>query len=167
MNAPNDHTECRNGGHFYCPGCGYECDRDVVGAVNVGRKHLDGCTMEGANPAAYTAEGDHASVPSHPEGCDRSEASMESETAGVSGVQSASDHERGRQDDVASGRQTLPSRCRAVSLIVKRGRDARGGLYRNHSSETGLRRPSGSITRWCLLANTTDHSEILPNTAEN
>ena len=167
VKAPNDHTECRNGGHFHCPDCGYECDRDVVGAVNVGRKHLDGCKMEGANPAAYTAEGNHASFPSHPEGCDRSDASAESQTAEVSGVQSASDHERGRQDDVASGCQTSQSRCRAAPLTVKCGRDTRGGLLQNHNRDTGLRRPNGSITRWCLLANTAKHNGMLPNPAEN
>ena len=163
VKAPNDHTEMRNGGHFHCPSCGYECDRDVVGAVNVGRKHLDGWKMEGANPVAYTAEGNHASFPSHSDECDRSDASAESETAEVSGVQSASDE----QDDVASGCETHQSRCRAAPLTVKRGRDSRGGLIQNHNRDTGLRRPSGSITRWCLLANTTDHSEMLPNPAEN
>jgi len=29
----------------------YECDRDVVGAVNVERKHLSESKMEGTNPA--------------------------------------------------------------------------------------------------------------------
>lgn len=163
VKAPDDHTKCRSGGHFHCSECGYECDRDVVGAVNVGRKYLDRCKMEGANPAAYTAEGNHASFPSHHDGCDRSDASAESQTAEVSGVQSASDE----QDDLASGCQTSQSRCRAVPLIVKHGQDVWGGLHRNHNRDTGLRRPSGSITRWCLLANTTNHNGILPNPAEN
>ena len=164
VKAPDDYTECRNGGHFHCPECGYECDRDVVGAVNVGRKHLDGSKMEGANPAAYTAEGDHASFPSHPSGCDRSAASAESQTTEVSGVQSAAD-----EQDTASGRQTPQSRCRSVPLTVKHGREARSGLHQNHSRNTGLRRPSGSITRWCLLASTTttDSGQMLPNPAEN
>lgn len=162
VKAPNDHTKCRSGGHFHCPECGYECDRDVVGAVNVGRKHLDGCRMEGANPAAYTAEGDHASFPPHQTGCDRSDASMEGETAGVSGVQSAAE----KQDAVASGRQTQLFQYRSPSLTVKRS-GTTGGLHNNHSRETGLRRPSGSITQWCLLASTTEHSQMLLNPAEN
>uniref|UniRef100_UPI003139027A zinc ribbon domain-containing protein n=1 Tax=Halorientalis persicus TaxID=1367881 RepID=UPI003139027A len=28
--------EQRHGGNFHCPECGYECDRDVVGAIKSG-----------------------------------------------------------------------------------------------------------------------------------
>ncbi len=50
VKAPDNHRECRHGGHFHCEGCGYECDRDVVGAINVGRKHLSDSKMEEAEP---------------------------------------------------------------------------------------------------------------------
>lgn len=68
VNAPNDYTECRHGGYFHCPNCGYECDRDVVEGVNVGRKYLSDSKMEKASPAAYMEAGNHASVPSPSEG---------------------------------------------------------------------------------------------------
>ncbi|UWG52028.1 Transposable element, IS605 OrfB family [Halalkaliarchaeum sp. AArc-CO] len=139
VNAPNDHTECRHGGHFHCPGCGYECDRDVVGAVNVGRKHIDACKMETANPAEYISTGNHASFPSRHAGCARS-----------AGVQSATD-----QQDQASGRQTRLSQHRARSLTVKPGEGDMGGLHRNRGSNTGQRRPRRSVTQ-SVLASTTD-----------
>ncbi|QSG08149.1 RNA-guided endonuclease InsQ/TnpB family protein [Halapricum desulfuricans] len=151
VKAPDDHTEQRHGGHFHCPECGYECDRDVVGAVNVGRKHLDGSKMGEANPAAYMEVGKHASFPSprgaRSTGGERSEASRASETLAVSGVQSATD-----QQDQASGRQTHLSQYRAPSLIVKRSGTDMGGLQQNHSSNTGLRRPSGSVTQHVLAS---------------
>jgi transposase len=53
VKAPHNHTEQRHGGHFHCPECGYECDRDVVGPINVGRKHLSNTQMETANRVAY------------------------------------------------------------------------------------------------------------------
>jgi IS605 OrfB family transposase len=146
VKAPDDDTECRHGGHFHCPTCGYECDRDVVGAVNVGRKYLDGCKMEEANPAAYTEAGNHASVPS-PQG------------ARSTGVQSATD-----QQDTASGRQTRLSQFRAMPLTsdgtapvstLKRGERDTSGLHHNHSGNTGQRTPRGSVTQF-VLANTTD-----------
>ena len=28
--APDERTESRHGGHFYCPSCGYECDRGLI-----------------------------------------------------------------------------------------------------------------------------------------
>ena len=139
VNAPDDHTECRHGGHFYCPECGYECDRDVVGAINVGRKHLSESKMEEANPAAYTEAGNHASFPS-PSG------------ARSTGVQSATDT---RKQDSASGRQTYLSRVRATPLTVKRGERELGGLHQSRGGKTGLRRPSGSITTH-VLASATD-----------
>lgn len=152
VKAPNDHTEARNGGHFHCPECGYECDRDAVGAVNVGRKHLDTCKMEEANPVEYSSTGNHASFSSHAvEGCDRS-----------AGVQSASD-----EQDVASGCQTRLFQRRSPSLTVKRSGTKQGGLHRNHSRETGLRWSSGSITEWCLLVSTADCSAMVLNPAEN
>ena len=137
VNAPDDHTECRHGGHFHCPACGYECDRDVVGALNVGRKHLSETQMEEANPVAYTETGKHASFPS-PSG------------ARSAGVQSATD-----KQDSASGRQTQLSGFRAMPLTVKHGETDTGGLPQNQRRNTGQRRPSGSVTRY-ILASTTD-----------
>lgn len=140
VKAPDDHTEIRSGGHFHCPRCGYECDRDVVGAVNVGRKHLDACKMEQANPVDYTSAGNHASFSSHTtEECARS-----------AGVQSATD----TKQDVASGRQTHLSRFRPSSLTVKRRGTESGGLHQNRGGETGLRWPSGSVTRYALVSTT-------------
>ena len=115
VNEPNDHTECRHGGYFHCPHCGYECDRDVVGAVNVGRKYLSESKMEEANPAEYSSAENHASFSSPSEGA-RSAAPAESQTAGMSGVQSATD----TQQDQAIGRQTHLSRCCSLSLTAKR-----------------------------------------------
>ena len=137
VNAPNDHTECRHGGHFYCPKCGYECDRDVVGAVNVGRKHLDACKMEEANPVEYISAGNHARFPS-PRG------------ARSAGVQSATD-----EQDQASGRQTHLSQHCSSSLTAKRRETDTGGLHRNHGSNTGQRCPRRSVTQ-AVLASTTD-----------
>ena len=145
VKAPDDPTECRSGGHFHCSECGYECDRDVVGAVNIGRKHLDECKMEGANPAAYTATGNHASFPSHlTEKCDRS-----------AGVQSATDTQQ--EQDVASGRQTHLSQYCSSSLTTKRREADSGGLHQNHGSNTREQLPSGSITQY-VLARTTECS---------
>jgi len=139
VNAPDDHTECRHGGHFYCPECGCECDRDVVGALNVGRKHLDSTQMEAANPVAYTEAGNHASFPS-----------CSSERARSTGVQSTTD-----QQDSASGRQTHLSQFRPTPLTAKRGEGEPGGLHQNQGRYTGLRRPKGSIIKH-LLASATD-----------
>ncbi|PSP92319.1 transposase [Halobacteriales archaeon QS_4_66_20] len=139
VNAPDDHTECRHGGHFHCPECGYECDRDMVGALNVGRKHLADTKMEAANPVAYTEAGNHASFPS-PSG------------ARSAGVQSTTD-----QQDAASGRQTHLSQLRVTPLILKRDERESGGLHQNQGRKTGLRRPSGSVTRY-VLARTTECS---------
>jgi hypothetical protein len=166
VNAPDDPTEQRHGGHFHCPACGYECDRDVVGAVNVGRKHHSESTMEEANPAAYTEAGTHASFPSHSSECARSAGvernprfrdarkSQPAQAAGragsSSGVQSATD-----QQEPASGRQTQLSRSRATPLTAKRGETDTGGLQQTHGSNTGLRPPSGSITQY-VLASTPD-----------
>jgi IS605 OrfB family transposase len=146
VKAPDDHTACRHGGHFHCPECGYECDRDVVGAVNVGRKHLSESKMEAANPVAYTEAGNHASFPS-PSG------------ARSAGVQSTTE-----QQDAASGRQTHLSRFRSTPLTsrrdrtrstTKRGERDTGGLHQNRSRNTGLRKPSSSVTRY-ILASTTE-----------
>jgi IS605 OrfB family transposase len=164
VKAPDDHTEMRSGGHFHCSSCGYEGDRDVVGAINVGRKYLDGSMMEGANPAAYMEAGDHASFPSRPERCDRSSSDS---TESVSGVQSAADCKSGEQDEV-SGRQTPASQHRSPPLTVKRDGTTRGGLTQTYSGNTGLRWPSASITECCLLARITiDHGTMLSNPAEN
>jgi IS605 OrfB family transposase len=147
VNAPNDHEDCRHGGHFHCPTCGYECDRDVVGAINVGRKHLSGSKMEEANSAAYMATENHASF------------SSSSEDTRSAGVQSATD-----QQDMASGRQTRLSQFRAVPLTsdgtapvstLKRGERDTSGLHHNHSRNTGQRTPRGSVTQ-CVLASATD-----------
>ena len=146
VNAPNDHEECRHGGQFHCPTCGYECDRDVVGAVNVGRKHLSGSKMEEANSAAYMATENHASFPSS------------SEDTRSAGVQSATD-----KQDTASGRQTRLSQVRAMPLTsdgtapvstTKHGERDMGGLQPTHGSKTGLRWPRRSVTQSVLA--TTD-----------
>jgi hypothetical protein len=126
-----------------------------VGAVNVGRKHLAGRKMEAANPVAYTEAGNHASFPSPRSGArsaggERSEASRASETLAVSGVQSTTESQ-----DAASGRQTHLSQCRATPLTAKRGEREPGGLHQNQGRNTGLRRPSGSVTRY-VLASTTE-----------
>ena len=139
VNAPNDHEECRHGSHFHCPECGYECDRDVVGAVNVGRKYLSDSKMEKANPAEYISAGNHASFLSHSSECARS-----------TGVQSATESQ-----EQASGRQTRLSRYRARSLTAKPGERDMGGLRQNHGSNTGQRWLRRSVTQ-SVLANTTD-----------
>jgi putative transposase len=136
VNAPTDHTECRHGGHFHCPDCDYECDRDVVGAVNVGRKHLSGSKMEEAKPTEYISVGDYASFPS-PSG------------ARSAGVQSATD-----EQDAASGRQTQPSRYCSPSLTAKRRETDTGGLHQNHGSNTTQQWVSGSITQYALASTT-------------
>jgi len=138
VKAPNDHTEQRHGGHFHCPECGYECDRDVVGAANVGRKHLDGSKMEEANPVAYMEAGKHARFPSPRSG------------ARSTGVQSATD-----QQDQASGRQTHLSQYCSSSLTTKRRETDTGGLHQNHGSNTAQQWVSGSVTRY-VLASTTE-----------
>jgi hypothetical protein len=160
VKAPDDHTEQRHGGHFHCESCSYECDRDVVGAVNVGRKYLSQSKMEGANPAEYISEGNDASFPSPRSGA-RSDGGAALQTAPQSGVQSATD-----QQDQASGRQTHLSQFRALSLTVKRSGTDTGGLPQNHGSKTGLRRPSGSVTMH-VLASATGSPRILPNATEN
>ena len=157
VNAPNDHTECRHGGHFHCPTCSYECDRDVVGAVNVGRKHLSDSKIEEANSAAYMAAENHASFPSPSEGARSLSDSAES----VSGVQSATDNQ-----DQASGRQTRLAQHRPRSLTVKPGEGGMGGLHQNHSRNTGQRWPRRSVTQ-SILANVTGCDRSLPNPTEN
>ncbi|WP_255568351.1 transposase [Salinarchaeum sp. IM2453] len=137
VNAPNDHTECRYGGHFHCPTCGYECDRDVVGAVNVGRKYFSECQMEEANPVEYISAGNHASFPSPSEG------------ARSAGVQSATD-----KQDQASGRQTHLSQHCSSSLTAKRREAVMGGLQQNHGSNTAQQWGSGSITQYALASTT-------------
>jgi putative transposase len=153
VNAPNDHEQNRHGGHFHCENCGCECDRDVVGAVNVGRKNLSRSKMEEANPAEYISPGNHASFPSSSEDARSSSDSAES----VSGVQSATD-----QQDMASGRQTRLSQFRAMPLTsdgalvstTKRGEGDMSGLHQNHGRNTGQRTPGGSITRYILACTT-------------
>jgi len=135
VNAPNDHEECRHGGHFHCPTCGYECDRDVVGAVNVGRKHFSDSKMEEANPAEYISAGNHASFPSPSEG------------ARSTGVQSATD-----QQDMANGRQTHLSQYCSSSLTAKRRESDTGGLQKNQGSNTAQQWVSGSITQYVLAS---------------
>jgi IS605 OrfB family transposase len=137
VKAPDNHTEQRHGGHFHCPECGYECDRDVVGAVNVGRKHLSDSQMEEANPVAYMEAGKHARFPSPRSG------------ARSTGVQSATD-----QQDQASGRQTRLSQYCSSSLTAKRRETDTGGLHQNHGSNTAQQWVSGSVTRYVLASAT-------------
>jgi putative transposase len=158
VKAPNNHTEQRHGGHFHCPDCGYECDRDVVGAVNVGRKHLSKSKMEAANPVDYTSAGNHASFPSPPDEGARSSSDPE---GSVSGVQSTTS-----KQDTASGRQTRLPQFRASSLTTTRREVGTGGLHQNHGSTTTLRQASGSVIRH-VLASATGSTRILPNTTEN
>ena len=148
--APDDHTACRHGGHFHCPDCGYECDRDVVGALNVGRKHLAGTQMEEANSVAYMEVENHASFPSRDGSCD--ESVDDEQRARSAGVQSATD-----KQDAASGRQTHLSQFRATPLTVTCGERDTGGLHQNQRRNTGLRKPSSSVTRY-ILASTTECS---------
>ena len=172
VNAPNGHEECRHGGHFHCPTCGYECDRDVVGAVNVGRKHLSESKMEAANSAAYRAAENHASFRSSTEdarfssdpsgsvsGGEPSSARRSTEVAAPSdvrrpssGVQSATDQQ---EQDQASGRQTRLFQHCSSSLTVTRRETDTGGLHQNNGSNTGQQVPSGSITQY-VLASTTE-----------
>lgn len=141
VNAPDDHTECRHGGHFHCPDCGYECDRDVVGAINVGPKYLSDSTMEAAEPVAYMETGNavHASFPS-PTFDGRTETGARS-----TGVQSTAT----QQQDSASGCQTRMTRYCATP---KRGGSAMGGLRQNCSSKTGRQLPSGSVVTHVLAS---------------
>jgi IS605 OrfB family transposase len=162
--APDNHEPKRSGGHFYCPHCEYECDRDVVGALNVARKYFDQCKMEEANPVAYMEMGNHASFPSHV---------GRQYSARSTGVQSATSHESGEQEQ-ASGRQTLNVSSRARPLIVKSDGTA-GGLPINRGSNMGMRVPSGSVLNTLLSPSdtvgigidTTDSNQMLPNTTEN
>ena len=136
VKAPDNHTEQRHGGHFHCPECGYECDRDVVGAVNVGRKHLSDSQMDEANPVAYMEAGKHARFPSPRD-------------ARSTGVQSATD-----QQEQASGRQTPLSQYCSSSLTAKRRETATGGLHQNRGSNTAQQWVSGSVTRYVLASTT-------------
>jgi putative transposase len=153
VNAPTDHTTCRHGGHFHCPACEFEADRDYVGAVNVGRKYLDECRMETATPAAYTAAGNHASFPSRTH-----RDTPEELRARSAGVQSPT------ETGPVSGRQSHRSNQRAPR--VERSRNDMGGLHKTHGGNTGWRCPSGSITRY-VLTSTTGSSRMLPNPTEN
>ena len=133
VKAPDDHTECRHGGHFYCPNCEYECDRDVVGALNVGRKHLSQSTMEEAKPVAYTETGNHASFPSSPR------------DARSTRVQSTASQE------TASGRQTLLTQdCSAAC----RSESETGGLQQNHGGNTDRQLSRGSVIQYVLASTT-------------
>ncbi|MFC7116401.1 RNA-guided endonuclease InsQ/TnpB family protein [Natronoarchaeum sp. GCM10025703] len=132
VKAPDDHTECRHGGHFHCPGCGYECDRDVVGAINVGRKYLSDSKMEAAKPVAYTETGNHASFPSPV---------VDGDTGARStGVQSTAHKQK--QDSARSRQTRLTQYC----TTVRSGVSEMGGLHQNHSSNTGRQLPSGSVS---------------------
>ena len=159
VKAPNDYSKQRHGGHFHCPDCGYKCDRDVVGAVNVGRKHLSESRMEAANPVEYISAGNHASFPSHSDECARSSSDP---SGSVSGVQSTTNS----QQDLASVRQTRLPQFRFTPLTVTRGGVATGGLHQNHSRKTASRQASGSVTMH-VLATATGSTRILPNTTEN
>lgn len=148
VRAPNDHEELRHGGHFHCPDCGYEADRDYVGAVNVGRKYLGEGMMEEANPVAYTATGAHASFPS----CTLAEGVR----ARSAGVRSATG------TGIASGRQTQ----RPYRRAVHEGDEAdTSGPSVNQSRNTGWRCPKPSVTRYALAR--TVSNGMLPNPTEN
>lgn len=167
VKAPNDHTEQRHGGHFHCPVCSYECDRDVVGAVNVGRKHLSESRMEQANPVEYISTGKHASFPSHADSATENDVCARSSSGpdgSVSGVQSTTNTEQ--EQDLASGRQTRLPQFRASSLTTTRREAGTGGLHQTNSSNTASRQASGSVTRH-VLASAIGSTRILPNTTGN
>ena len=130
--APNLREECRHGGHFYCPHCGHECDRDIVGSLNVARVYFEGGRLEEANPVTYTEAGNHASFPSLVPEVSTSARSI--------GVQSAA------QTGSARSRQT-PSSQNCSSPLYSCCRSAKwcgttfGGLSKNHGSNTGLQWP--------------------------
>ncbi|ESS11736.1 MAG: transposase [uncultured archaeon A07HR60] len=132
VKPPDDHTGCRHGGHFHCPNCESECDRDVVGALNVRRKHLSHSTMEEATPVAYTETGNHASFPSV------------ARDARFTGVQSTADSQ-----ETASGRQTRLTQCCST---CSSGGSGEGGLRQNHRSNTDRQLSSGSVTKHVLAS---------------
>lgn len=156
VTAPDERIECRHGGHFYCSDCGYECDRDVVGAVNVGRKHLSECKMEAATPAAYMEAGKHASFPSHTRSASISPDKLCARSAGV---QSAT------ETGPVSGRESRRSHRRALSRGEMSGTDT-GGLTEIMVRNTGWRCPKRSITQH-LLTSATDCIRIRPNPTDN
>lgn len=57
VKAPDIQEKDRSGGHFKCKECGYQADRDYVGALNVGRKYLGNGHLKEAKPVAYTESG--------------------------------------------------------------------------------------------------------------
>jgi hypothetical protein len=125
----DNHEPKRDSGHSHCPHCEYECDRDVIGALNITRKHFDQCKMEETKPFAYTETGNHASFPSQFD----SQCSSQ-QYARSTGIQFAT--EGGRQEQ-ASGRQTQNVSPRSRPLIVKSSETA-GRLCINYSSNTGM-----------------------------
>jgi len=154
LKAPDERDECRHGGHFHCSSCGYECDRDVVGSLNVARVFFDDYEqIETANPVAYMETGNHASF-----------LSLVDSSARSTGVQSTT------RTGTARSRQTLVSQHCSSPLNSHHENTkwcgTQGGLPINHSSNTGLQWPSSSILRHAL-ARATGQSRILPNTTEN
>jgi hypothetical protein len=150
VKAPNDLSELRHGGHFHCPHCEYGCDRDVVGAVNVGRKWLDARRMEEAKPVAYMAAGEHASFPSRAR-CEPRARSTGVQSAPVTGS--------------VSGCQTLQS-PHGVTLSDGRDEAESGGLLINQSSERAQPWAAGSVVE-SVLTTTTEYSGLPPFTTEN
>ncbi|MFB6283523.1 MAG: zinc ribbon domain-containing protein [Halobacteria archaeon] len=71
VKASNNLEECRDGGYLKCDNDGckingevyHGCDRDVAGAINVGRKHLSSSRMEEAKPCDYMSRGNYAGFP--------------------------------------------------------------------------------------------------------
>ncbi|MFB6284292.1 MAG: zinc ribbon domain-containing protein, partial [Halobacteria archaeon] len=71
VKASNNLKKCRDGGYLKCDNdeCKVDgekfsgCDRDVAGAINVGRKYLSSSRMETAKPCDYKSHGDYAGFP--------------------------------------------------------------------------------------------------------
>ena len=181
--APNKREKCRHGGHFYYPSCEYECDRDVVGSLNVGRVYLANERVEAANPVTYMESGNHASLPSlvtPAVGLDVG--SAVSSSARSTGVQSTTrtGFARSRQTPHVSTRsQPLHSvTCGADNAeSAKSGETGLlGGLSQNYSGNTVLRETSSSVVQHVLAhaTNTAVNTSVntalhrtLPNTTEN
>ena len=142
--APDLRKESRNGGHFYCPHCGYECDRDVVGSLNVARVYLSDEQLGEANPVAYMETGNHASFPSLACEVNTVGAFGAVDTVGTSdrsaGVQSAARTGLARSRQTPSSQDCSPSLHPSVRGAKLCGtlHCGNGGLLKNHGSNTSL-----------------------------
>lgn len=53
IKAPDNKKTTKTGGHFYCPKCNYQADRDYIGALNIARSFLNNGSLKKAKPTAY------------------------------------------------------------------------------------------------------------------